>query len=89
MRAVEVDPAGGLKVRWTAPVAADGSPVLGGGAVWVTDTDRGILYALDPASGAPRQQIAVGALPHFASPTLAGERAYVGTTRGVVAISVR
>lgn len=88
-RAVEVDSAGGLTVRWTAAVPADGSPVLGGGAVWVTDTDRGILYALDPASGAPRQQIEVGALPHFASPTLAGERAYVGTTGGVVAINVR
>jgi polyvinyl alcohol dehydrogenase (cytochrome) len=89
MRAVDVDSAGGLKVRWTAAVPADGSPVLGGGAVWVTDTDRGILYALDPASGAPRQQIEVGALPHFASPTLVGERAYVGTTGGVVAINVR
>jgi polyvinyl alcohol dehydrogenase (cytochrome) len=89
MRAVDIDPAGGLKVRWTAAVPADGSPVLGGGAVWVTDTDRGILYALDPASGTPRQQIDVGALPHFASPTLAADHVYLGTTSGVVAISVR
>jgi polyvinyl alcohol dehydrogenase (cytochrome) len=89
MRAVDVDSAGGLKVRWTAAVPADGSPVLGGGAVWVTDTDRGILYALDPASGAPRQQVEVGALPHFASPTLAADHAYLGTTSGVVAVNVR
>jgi outer membrane protein assembly factor BamB len=89
MRAVDIEPAGGLKVRWTAAVPADGSPVLGGGAVWVTDTDRGILYALDPASGTPRQQIDVGALPHFASPTLAADHVYLGTTSGVVAISVR
>jgi outer membrane protein assembly factor BamB len=89
IRAVDIDPAGGLKVRWTAAVPADGSPVLGGGAVWVTDTDRGILYALDPASGTPRQQIDVGALPHFASPTLAADHVYLGTTSGVVAISVR
>jgi outer membrane protein assembly factor BamB len=88
-RAVDVDPTGGLRLRWKAAVPADGSPVVGGGAVWVTDTDRGILYALDPATGASRQQIDVGALPHFASPTLAGNRAYLGTTSGVVAINVR
>jgi PQQ-like domain len=87
--AVDVDPAGGLRLRWKAPVPADGSPVLGGGAVWVTDTDHGVLYALDPATGAPRQHISVGALPHFASPTLAGAHAYLGTTTGVVAIAVR
>jgi outer membrane protein assembly factor BamB len=86
-RAVDVDPAGGLRLRWTASVPADGSPVVGGGAVWVTDTDHGILYALDPATGTPRAQINVGDLPHFASPTLAGDRAYLGTTHSVVAIN--
>lgn len=88
-RAVEVTPAGGLRVRWKAPVPSDGSPTVGGGAVWVTDTDGGVLYALDPATGAPRARIDVGELPHFASPTLVGERAYLGTSSGVVAISVR
>jgi outer membrane protein assembly factor BamB len=88
-RAVEVSPGGGLQVRWKAPVPSDGSPVVGGGAVWVTDTDRGVLYALDPAIGAPRAQIDVGQLPHFASPTLVGDHAYLGTSTGVVAISVR
>ncbi|MGH3832840.1 MAG: PQQ-binding-like beta-propeller repeat protein, partial [Pseudonocardiaceae bacterium] len=56
-RAVDVDPAGELRLRWTASVPADGSPVVGGGAVWVTDTHRSILYALDPTTGTPRQQI--------------------------------
>jgi outer membrane protein assembly factor BamB len=76
-------------VRWTASVPADGSPVVGGGAIWVTDTDHGILYALDPATGTPRQQIAVGDLPKFASPTLADTHAYLGTNTGVTAIAVR
>ncbi|MBV8542248.1 MAG: PQQ-binding-like beta-propeller repeat protein [Pseudonocardiales bacterium] len=88
-RAVDVDSAGGLRLRWRAPVPADGSPVLGGGAVWVTDTDHGVLYALDPATGVPRQRIGVGPLPHFASPTLAGTHAYLGTTTGIVAITVQ
>jgi outer membrane protein assembly factor BamB len=88
-RAVAVEPTGGLRVRWTASVPADGSPVVGGGAVWVTDTDHGILYALDPATGTPRQRIQVGDLPHFASPTLAGTHAYLGTNTGVTAINIR
>jgi outer membrane protein assembly factor BamB len=54
-RAVDVDPAGGLRLRWKAAIPADGFPVVGGGAVWVTDTDHGILYALDPATGTPRR----------------------------------
>jgi polyvinyl alcohol dehydrogenase (cytochrome) len=86
-RAVDVDPTGGMRVLWTAPMPSDGSPAVGGGAVWVTDTDHGVLYALDPATGAPRQQIDVGQLPHFASPTLAGNHAYLGTIHGVTAIS--
>jgi polyvinyl alcohol dehydrogenase (cytochrome) len=86
-QAVEVDATGGLRLRWKAPVPADGSPTVGGGAVWVTDTQRGLLYALDPGSGRPLRQIEVGELPHFASPTLAGDRAYLGTTSGVIAIS--
>jgi polyvinyl alcohol dehydrogenase (cytochrome) len=88
-RAVAVEPTGGLRVRWKASVPADGSPVVGGGAVWVTDTDHGILYALDPATGIPHQRIQVGDLPHFASPTLAGIHAYLGTNTGVTAINIR
>jgi outer membrane protein assembly factor BamB len=52
---VDVDPAGGSRLRWKAAIPADGSPVVGGGAVWVTDTDHGILYVLDPATGTPRR----------------------------------
>jgi len=85
-RAVRVDAAGQLQVRWHAGVPAAGSPVVGGGTVWVVDYDRGILYALDPATGAVRQQVPVGRAPHFASPTLAGGRVFVGTVTGVVAV---
>jgi outer membrane protein assembly factor BamB len=86
-RAVDIDPAGRATVAWQAPVHANGSPTLGGGAVWTTDVNAGILYALDPATGAVRAQLRVGALPHFASPTLSGARAYLGTTSGVVAVA--
>jgi outer membrane protein assembly factor BamB len=86
LRAVRVDAAGRIEVRWRAGVRAAGSPALGGGAVWVVDYDRGNLYALDPASGAVRQQVSVGRSPHFASPTLSGGKVYVGTLAGVTAI---
>jgi hypothetical protein len=61
--------------------------VVGGGAVWVIDYDAGVLYALDPATGATLQQLSVGIAPHFASPSLALDRAYIGTMTGVVAIA--
>jgi outer membrane protein assembly factor BamB len=87
VRAVQVDSGGQLHVRWRAAVPAAGSPVLGGGALWVVDYD-GVLYALDPATGAVRQQVPVGSAPHFASPTLGRAHAYVGTLTGVSAVSV-
>jgi outer membrane protein assembly factor BamB len=87
VRAVRVDAAGQITVKWHGPGSAAGSPVVGGGAVWVVDYDGGTLYVLDEATGAVRQQIAVGTMPHFASPTLAHGHAYLGTVNGVVAVT--
>jgi polyvinyl alcohol dehydrogenase (cytochrome) len=85
-RAVSINAAGTPRTRWHAGVAAAGSPVVGGGAVWVVDYDAGTLYALDPGNGSVRAKVNIGAAPHFASPTLSGARAYVGTLDGVVAV---
>jgi outer membrane protein assembly factor BamB len=84
-----VDTAGQrLRVRWRGPSSAAGSPVIGGGAVWVADTDGGTLYQLDPANGQVRRQISLGSpLPHFASPSLSGPLVLIGTMSGVVAVS--
>jgi streptogramin lyase len=61
--------------------------VLGGGAVWVPDWNAGVLYQLDPGTGHVRHKIRLGsALPHFASPSLSGSLALIGTLRGVVAV---
>ena len=83
-----VDTAGStLKVLWRGPGGAQGSPVLGGGAVWVPDWNAGVLYELDPGTGQVRHKIGLGsALPHFASPSLSGPLALVGTMHGVVAV---
>jgi polyvinyl alcohol dehydrogenase (cytochrome) len=85
-RAVSIDSHGTPHILWHADASAAGSPVVGGGAVWVVDYKGGVLYALDPATGATKAQIAIGTAPHFASPTLSGNRAYIGTLGGVVAV---
>jgi outer membrane protein assembly factor BamB len=84
-----VDTAGRrIRVLWRGPAPATGSPVIGGGAVWVTDVDAGDLYQLDPATGHVRQRIALGSpLPHFASPSLSGPFALIGTMSGVTAVA--
>jgi outer membrane protein assembly factor BamB len=84
---VTVGADGGITVGWHAAMRSGGSPVVGGGAVWAVDYSSGTLYALDPATGAVRQQLAVGGCPHFVSPSLAGDKAYIGTLSGVVAVS--
>jgi outer membrane protein assembly factor BamB len=83
-----VDTAGGhIHVRWHGPAAATGSPVTGGGAVWVPDVDGGVLYELSAATGKIRQHISLGSpLPHFASPSLSGSLVLVGTMNGVAAV---
>jgi len=76
-----------IRVLWRGPAPAQGSPVLGGGAVWVPDWNAGVLYQLDPGTGHVRRQIRLGsALPHFASPSLSGPLALIGTMSGVVAV---
>jgi polyvinyl alcohol dehydrogenase (cytochrome) len=76
-----------IKVLWRGPGAAQGSPVAGGGAIWVPNWTAGVLYQLSPASGHVRHQIRLGsALPHFASPSLSGGLVLVGTMNGVVAV---
>jgi outer membrane protein assembly factor BamB len=92
MAAIGVDAATKtIRVLWRGPAAAQGSPVGGGNAIWVTDYSRatsGTLYELNPVTGAVRHQITIsGGLPHFSSPALSGGTAYLGTLSGLTAIN--
>lgn len=78
---------GTIHPGWRVPLQGAGSPVVGGGAVWVIDQGKGQLDVLDPATGAVRQQVPVGRVPHFASPTLSGDLVFLGTMNGVVALT--
>ncbi|MDH6574506.1 PQQ-binding-like beta-propeller repeat protein [Kitasatospora sp. MAP5-34] len=82
---VTVGDDGSLRSGWRLPLHGAGSPVVGGGAVWVLDYGAGQLYALDPVGGQVLRQTSVGAVPRFASPVLTGGRVLVGTMAGVTA----
>jgi outer membrane protein assembly factor BamB len=76
-----------IRVRWRGPASAQGSPVIGGGRVWVTDYQGGTLYELDRATGATRGSLALGTtLPHFSSMSMTGSHAFLGTMQGVIAV---
>src|SRR5215470_17245908 len=74
-----------IRVLWHGPESAWGSPVVGGGRVWVTDWKTGTLYELDQATGVTRGLLALGTmLPHFSSMSMTGSHAFLGTIEGVV-----
>ncbi|HEV3067602.1 MAG TPA: PQQ-binding-like beta-propeller repeat protein [Streptosporangiaceae bacterium] len=77
-----------ISVLWRGPGDGNGSPSIGGGAVWVASTSSGTLYELSPANGAVRSRIGIGGgLTHFPSVSLAGGTAFIGTLDGVVAVN--
>ncbi len=86
IRAVRIDSTGRMHLLWHAARNITNSPVVGGGRVWSLDRTAGVLYALDPATGATRAHIAVGAVSHFATPALWGRDVRVPTLSGMTAV---
>jgi len=92
LTAVEVSAASKtIKVLWRGPSGTNGSPVVGGGAVWVTSYSQSsgsTLYELNQATGRVEQQISISqGVPHFSSLSLSGGSAYVSTLTGITAIN--
>lgn len=88
IRRVTIGAHGSIYLGWRTGSGANGPPVVGNGTVWSLALQSGQLYALSTSTGAVRAHIAVGAVPHFASPTLWNGLVLVGTMRGVVAVRV-
>jgi hypothetical protein len=86
LRAVRIDATGTPRVMWHAGSDLAGSPVLGGGRVWTLATGAGVLHALDPATGADREQVAVGATTRFATPAISGRDVLVPTLTGLTVV---
>jgi outer membrane protein assembly factor BamB len=87
VRAVRVDDSGTLRVLWHAAESINGSPVIGGGRIWVLDYTAGVLHALDPASGRSVAELDVGAANRFATPALYGPDVLVPTLAGLVVVA--
>jgi len=86
VRALKVDSTGHLHVLWTSSPAAAGSPVVGGGRVWILDPSGGTLYAASPSTGKATAHVSVGTTTRFATPALYGDRVIVPTEAGVTIV---
>lgn len=89
LRMVQIGSAGSIRLGWHTSSGATGPPVIGGGAVWSLAIGAAELVALSPSTGAVLARIGLGAVPHFASPTLWGGLVVVGTMAGVTAIRAK
>jgi hypothetical protein len=85
---MDVDSNGVATRRWTATGA--GSPVVYGATLIVPDAGAGLLRTYDASTGSagPTYRIPLGTLTRFATPALDVGRAYIGTTSGVVAVTL-
>ena len=86
VRAVRVDDAGQLHVLWHTSGSITGSPVIGGGRIWVLDPQAGVLHALDPSNGKSLSQVSVGVANRFATPALYGTDVIVPTLAGIAVV---
>jgi outer membrane protein assembly factor BamB len=86
VRAVRVDDAGQLHVLWHTSGSITGSPVIGGGRIWVLDTNAGVLHALDPSTGKSLGQADVGVANRFAAPALYGADVIIPTLTGIAVV---
>jgi outer membrane protein assembly factor BamB len=74
----------GLTLLWRASVGG-GPPIVAAGLVW-TEGQNGVLYGLDPTTGAVRQQATVGTpANHFPTPSVGDSLLLVPTANQVVA----
>jgi outer membrane protein assembly factor BamB len=87
VRAIRIGDAGNIHLLWHANSSIIGSPVVGGGRVWTLDPYSGVLYALNPATGAVVNSVAVGATSRFATPAIYGNRVFVPTLAGLTVVS--
>jgi outer membrane protein assembly factor BamB len=80
------------RAGFSAPSGATGPPMLAGGLVWVTSYSSGTLYGLDPTSGTTRSRFSIpetgSDVNHFASPSAAGGRLFVGSGDQMTAYTI-
>ena len=91
-------------VLWNNTNFDAGSPIVAGGAVWTIDQSTGMLYALNPSTGATafKYQLGgvsvgnstitfkylLGAVEHFETPSSAGGLVFAGAADSIYAFSI-
>jgi hypothetical protein len=79
------DSPAGLRLLWSASVGG-GPPIVAGGLVW-TIGSNGVLYGLNPTSGAVEDHATIGApANHFPTPSVGAGLLLAPTAQRVVAI---
>ena len=69
--------------EWNVPGQAIGPPIYAGGLVWSTHWNEtveeggGVLYGIDPRTGAVKFEEPLGGFEHFATPSAGGGRLFV------------
>ncbi len=76
-----------IDIAWHAGHPVLGSPILAAGAVWGIEPDTGTLFALDPATGAVLNTIALGSAQHFSTPAATDGFVVAPAGKNVVAVS--
>lgn len=87
VRAVRINSNGSMTVLWHADASISGTPTVAGGLVWALDYGDGVLYALNPSTGADVYSLSVGGVNRFAAPAAYGNAVFVGTLTGVKAFN--
>jgi outer membrane protein assembly factor BamB len=78
---------GSVDIAWHAAHPVLGSPIVAAGAVWGIEPGGGVLYALDPSSGAVMYSVGLGGAEHFSTPAATDGFVVVPAGNNVVAIS--
>jgi outer membrane protein assembly factor BamB len=73
---------------WGVNSSAVGPPIFAGGLVWSAGTGNGVLYGLDPSTGATRFSTGLGSFEHFTTPSAGGGRLFVANSTQVTAFQV-
>ena len=87
LREAVVGPGTRLTLGWHAPGQINGSPIVVGHTVFSLKRN-GTLYALNSDNGVVIASQFVGETSRFATPSYSGGHVYVGTLRGIVAVTI-
>jgi hypothetical protein len=71
-----------FSAAWSSPSFHPAAPVVSGGVLWAVDTNAGVLYGLDPSTGASLFTAGLGAQTHFSTPAAGLGRIFVADGAG-------